>query len=351
MSLQRITSPHARGSLTTAQVMQRVLLATLPGIAALTWHFGFGSIINILLASIFALSFEALVMQLRKRPIGFYLKDYSALVTAVLLGIALPPAAPWWLILIGAGFAILIAKHLYGGLGYNPFNPAMVGYVVLLISFPVAMTSWLAPFGIADNQLLNPLEALQKSLGLREQFDAISMATTLDVFKQSNSLLVNELWQQSPLFGGFGGKGWEWINLGFLIGGLYLLQQRIFTWHAPIGMLIGLGTMALFFYDGGSASSGGSPLMHLFSGATMLGAFFIVTDPVTSAVSNRGRLIYGAMIGVITYIIRTWGNYPDGVAFAVLLMNFAAPMLDQYTQPKTYGHKINNKKNNGGENP
>ncbi len=305
MSLQRITSPHARGSLTTAQVMQRVLLATLPGIAALTWHFGFGSIINILLASIFAIAFEALVMQLRKRPIGFYLKDYSALVTAVLLGIALPPAAPWWLILIGTGFAILIAKHLYGGLGYNPFNPAMVGYVVLLISFPVSMTAWLAPFGIADNHLLNPLEALQKSLGLREQFDAISMATTLDVFKQNNSLLVNELWQESPLFGVFGGKGWEWITLGFLIGGLYLLQQRIFTWHAPIGMLIGLSTMALFFYDGGSASSGGSPLMHLFSGATMLGAFFIVTDPVTSAVSNRGRLIYGAMIGVITYIIRT----------------------------------------------
>jgi electron transport complex protein RnfD len=351
MSLLRITSPHAHCALTTGQVMQRVLLATIPGIAALTLQFGFGTIWNIFFASIFALGFEALAMYLRRRPIDFYLKDYSALVTAFLLGIALPPAAPWWLILIGIGFAILIAKHLYGGLGYNPFNPAMVGYVVLLISFPVTMTTWLAPFNSGHGELLGPLAALQKSLGIANElygnnFDAVTAATTLDVFKQNNTLLVSEIWQQSNLFGSFGGTGWEWVNAAFLAGGLFLLSQRIFTWHAPVSMLIGLSVMALFFYDGGSANSGGSPLFHLFSGATMFGAFFIVTDPVTSAVSNRGRLIYGFLIGILIYIIRIWGNYPDGVGFAVLLMNFVAPLLDQYTQPRTYGHNTNRQRSN-----
>ena len=127
-------------------------------------------------------------------------------------------------------------------------------------------------------------------------------------------------------------------NLGFLAGGLFLLYKRVFTWHAPVAMLVALFLISGIFYDGGSSASGGSPVLHLLSGATMLGAFFIVTDPVTSAVSNRGRLIYGAAIGVLVYLIRTWGNYPDAVAFAVLLLNFAAPFIDYYTLPRTYGH-------------
>jgi electron transport complex protein RnfD len=241
------------------------------------------------------------------------------------------------LIAVGVAFAILIAKQLYGGMGYNPFNPAMVGYVVLLISFPVEMTRWLAPLGSFSGSVPTLPEALNLCFA-SGSIDAHTMATSLDIFKQNTSLLVDDLWQQSPQFGRWGGAGWEWANLAFLAGGCYLLYRKIFTWHAPVSMLLALSLMALIFYDNGSSASGGSPLMHLLSGATMLGAFFIVTDPVSSAVSNRGRLIYGAAIGVLIYLIRRWGNYPDAVAFAVLIMNFAAPFIDHYTMPRTYGH-------------
>ena len=159
MALMRITSPHAHGPMSTARVMQNVLLATVPGVIVLTHFFGFGTLVNIIWASILALAFEAWALRLRKRPLGFYLGDYSALVTAVLLGIALPPYSPWWLIAVGIASSILLAKHLYGGLGYNPFNPAMVGYVVLLISFPVQMSSWGRAPGVGE--LPGLLDALQ----------------------------------------------------------------------------------------------------------------------------------------------------------------------------------------------
>lgn len=318
-------------------MMRLVIIATLPGVAALTWFFGWGTVVNILWGSAVALTCEALALRMRGRKIGFYLGDYSALVTAVLLGIALPPGSPWWLIAVGIAFAIVIAKQLYGGMGYNPFNPAMVGYVVLLISFPIEMTRWLAPLGSFPGSVPTLSEALNLCF-TSGSIDAHTMATSLDIFKQNTSLLVDDLWQQSPQFGRWGGVGWEWANLAFLAGGCYLLYRKIFTWHAPVSMLLALSLMALVFYDNGSSASGGSPLMHLLSGATMLGAFFIVTDPVSSAVSNRGRLIYGAAIGVLIYLIRRWGNYPDAVAFAVLIMNFAAPFIDHYTMPRTYGH-------------
>ena len=335
MALMRITSPHAHNPMTTSWVMKNVLLATVPGILVLTHFFGFGTLVNILWGTVLALAFESIALLLRGRPLSFYLKDYSALVTAVLLCIALPPYSPWWLIAVGMASAILLAKHLYGGLGYNPFNPAMVGYVVLLISFPVQMTAWSPPRGAGE--LPGLIEALQACF-IPASFDGVTMATPLDLLKQNNSLLLEDLWQQTPQFGRWAGLGWEWANIAFLAGGLWLLYQRIFTWHAPVAMLTSLALMAALFYDGGSSASGGSPLFHLLSGATMLGAFFIVTDPVTSAASLRGRLIYGALIGVLIYLIRVWGNYPDALAFAVLIMNFAAPFVDHYTQPTTYGH-------------
>jgi len=340
MALLKITSPHAKGPRSTAWVMQQVIFATIPGIIALTYFFGFGTLVNIIWACIVALASEAIFLKLRKRPIGFYLKDYSALVTAVLLGIALPPYAPWWVVMLGVGFAIMIAKQLYGGMGYNPFNPAMVAYITLLISLPVQMTQWAAPLIVGETGTIGLVDAFLNNFGFVNAIDAHTMATPLDVFKQNNSLMMEQLWSNNSQFGHFGGVGWEWANLGFLIGGLYLLARRIFTWHAPVSMLIALTLCSLINYDGGSSASGGSPLFHLFTGATMLGAWFIVTDPVTSAVSNRGRIVYGACIGILVYIIRVWGNYPDAVAFAVLLMNFAAPFIDHYTQPTTYGYGI-----------
>jgi len=342
----RVTSPHGHAPQRTDQVMLRVLLATLPGLVALTWNFGWGTLINIVLASATATACEAGVMALRKRPVRFYLSDLSALVTAVLLGLALPPLAPWWLVLMGVAFAIVIAKQFYGGLGYNPFNPAMVGYVVLLISFPIEMTTWITPRELLPEGVSLPglWQSLQLVLPLPAPtdlaVDAFTGATPLDSFKHNTGLLTEQFYQQTPLFreAELAGFGWEWVNLGFLAGGGWLLYQRIFTWHAPAAMLAAITLLSGIFYDGGSSTSAGSPLMHLLSGATMLGAFFIITDPVTSATSNLGRLIYGAGIGILVFVIRVWGNYPDAVAFAVLLMNFAAPLIDNYTVPRTYGH-------------
>lgn len=336
----RASSPHTHSATTTSRVMQQVCLATLPGVAALTVYFGLGTLLNILLACVCALAFEAAVLRLRGRPVGFYLKDCSALVTALLLGISLPPYCPWWVVVSGVFFAIVVAKQLYGGLGYNPFNPAMVGYVVLLISFPVAMTRWAAPAGLSPDQSLVGLTEALRAIWAGGTLDGYSGATPLDVVKQSSGLTIADIYATEPLFqaGRFAGQGWEWVNLGFLAGGVYLLYKKIFTWHAPVAMLAALGLMAALFYDNGSSASGGSPLLHWLSGGTMLGAFFIITDPVSSAASNRGRLIYGAAIGIVVYVIRAWGNYPDAVAFAVLLMNFAAPFIDYYTVPRTYGH-------------
>ena len=342
MAFKQITSPHAHASQNTSKVMQLVVWATVPGLIALTYHFGWGSLINVVLATATAVIAEAAVLQLRGRSIAFYLRDYSAVLTAVLLGLALPPLAPWWVVVVGTLFSIVIAKQLYGGLGYNPFNPAMVGYVILLISFPIQMTTWITPLALLPDGVSHPgiIESLSIVFAGLNPADGVTGATPLDSFKFSDGLLVDQIYAQNPLFSqaGFAGVGWEWVNVGFLIGGFILLGSKIFTWHGPVAMLGAIAVMSILFWDGGSSDSSGSALMHLFSGASMMGAFFIMTDPVSSAASNRGRLIYGALIGVLVYLIRAWGNYPDAVAFAVLLANFAAPFIDNYTLPRTYGH-------------
>ncbi|MBU0919185.1 RnfABCDGE type electron transport complex subunit D [Stutzerimonas kunmingensis] len=332
MALPRITSPHAKGPSRTQRVMLLVLAATLPGVVVLTWLYGAGTLINMAWACAAALGFEAAILKLRQRPVGFFLRDGSVLVTAVLLALALPPYSPWWLTLIATGCAVVFGKQLYGGLGQNPFNPAMIGYVVVLISFPVEMTTWPVPHSVGLSA------GLQHILGIASLPDGWTQATALDALKVNKSLTIDELWR-NPAFGHFGGIGSEVVNLAFLAGGLFLLHKRLFSWHAPAGMLAALALMSLVFWNGSGSDSNGSPLFHLLSGATMLGAFFIVTDPVSSATSPHGRLIFGAGVGVLVYVIRAWGGYPDGVAFGVLLMNLAAPTIDYYTRPRTYGHR------------
>ncbi|WP_438984681.1 electron transport complex subunit RsxD [Aequoribacter sp.] len=336
MMLQQVSSPHLRAARPTEEIMLRVLLALVPGIIAMAHFFGPGVFTNMLVACVSAVLCESLCLSMRDHPVLRSLRDYSAVVTAVLLALALPPYSPWWLIAIGTIAAIGLAKHVFGGLGNNPFNPAMVGYVVLLVSFPVHMTQWTAPSSLATTPGI--WDSVLAAMG-SQAYDAVTMATPLDLMRQNDGLMVSALWQQYPQFGRFSGVGWEWINLAFLAGGLWLLQQKIFNWHAPVGMLAALGLMSALFYDGGSSASGGSPLFHWLSGATMLGAFFIITDPVSGATSNLGRLIFGALVGLLVYCIRVWGSYPDAVAFAVLLMNFAAPFIDYYTQPKPYGQQ------------
>jgi len=333
VSLLVATSPHAHGPLSTSEVMRTVLLATVPGVAALVYYFGVGVLLNLALGAVTALACEGLALRLRGRAPLPYLKDYSALVTSTLLAIALPPYAPWWLVVLGVSFSVLIAKHLYGGLGYNPFNPAMVGYVVLLISFPLPMTQWAAPRDL----VALAAEGSADTFLAFSAVDGVTMATPLDLLRRNDTLALSEMVATNPQFGIVGGVGWEAVNAAFLLGGLWMLYRGVFTWHAPVAMLTALGACAALFYAGGGPTSGGSPLLHLFSGATMFGAFFIITDPVSSAVSNRGRLIFGALIGILVYTIRVRGQYPDAVAFAVLIANFAAPFIDNYTQPRVYG--------------
>ena len=343
MALVRITSPHARGNNRTQTIMLWVLGATLPGVAVMTWLFGVGTLINIVLASVFALLSEALILKLRKRPVGFFLSDGSALVTAWLLALALPPYVPWWVVLVATAVAIIFGKQLYGGLGQNPFNPAMIGYAVVLISFPVEMTTWPIARGagaLADISAALPSinEALQRVFGSGQPIDAWAVATPLDILKNNKALTMPELDAARPVFGAFGDFGWEWVNLAYLVGGLVLIYKRVISWHAPAGMLGALFVMSLLFWGGSGSDSNGSPLFHLFSGAAMFGAFFIVTDPVSGATSKLGRIVFGAGVGILVYVIRAWGGYPDAVAFGVLLMNLAAPTIDYYTTPRTYGH-------------
>lgn len=336
MALLNISSPHTSRPGDTGSVMRQVLLALLPGIAVLTWFFGPGHLIQIAIASATALGCEALVMALRKRPVMFYLKDCSALLTAVLLALALPPLCPWWVTVIASAFAIIIAKHLYGGMGYNPFNPAMIGFALVLISFPVAMTtSWSGPAELINGHL-SFSQALHFIFVGRDGIDAMTMATPLDVYKHQAAMQTSDEIFQKAIFGSGIAIGWEWISLAYIAGGLYLLWRRIFTWHIPLSLLSALALCSILF--GWDADTHVPVSLHLFAGATMLGAFFIATDPVTASTTPLGKLIYGAGIGILIYLIRTYGAYPDAIAFAVLLMNFAAAFIDQYTQPRTYGH-------------
>ncbi len=340
MRFETASSPHLTGADSVGRVMRRVLYAMLPGIAVLAGFFGVGVLVNIVLASATALVVEALMLALRGRPLRPFLGDGSALVSAWLLAAALPPLSPWWLTVLGVGFALAVAKHLYGGLGYNPFNPAMVGYVVLLISFPLEMSTWLPAQG-PGQYLLGPLDTLgaiftgQLPPGLA--VDALSGATPLDTIKTQLGLNRDlHTILADPAFGLLGGRGWEWVNLAFLTGGLWLVWRRTAAWQIPVGMLGALALLSGLFHAYNPAAYA-SPWLHLCSGATMLGAFFIATDPVSAATTPRGRLLFGAGVGIITYVIRAFGGYPDGVAFAVLLMNITAPTIDYYTQPRVFG--------------
>jgi len=341
MRFKTVTSPHILQDASVGQVMRRVLYAMLPGIAALTWFFGWGILINLVLATTMALLAETALLAVRGKPIVLHLGDSSAVVTAWLLAVALPPLAPWWLTVIGVLSAIVVAKHLYGGLGYNPFNPAMVGYVVLLISFPREMSTWLIPHGVDQQHALTLLETLRVMFHdewpARFTVDALTGATPLDVLRTrlGLGLTVTEI-RNSPVFGIVAGQGWEWAALGFLLGGLWLVYTHAADWRIPVGMLSGLAVISSVFYLLDPLRYA-PPWFHLWSGAAIFGAFFIATDPVTASTTPRGRLIYGAGIGILVYIIRGFGGYPDGVAFSVLLMNIAAPTIDLYTQPRVFG--------------
>lgn len=323
------------GIQSTRQIMRGVLIALVPGTLAYALLIHPAILIQIALCCLTAVVVEALVLILRKRPTAETLLDSSAVLTGWLLAFALPPLAPWWIAVSGTAFAMLLGKHLYGGLGQNPFNPAMAGYAFLIVSFPLQMTQWATPLLGTTDTLPDVADAFWLIFGADNlsapAWDAITRATPLDRLKQSSA-------DTTQIHGLFGAYAWEWINLAWLAGGLWMLRRRLITWQIPVFFCASLALCYFlqgFFTQAGDTGNSAvqavsSPLFGLFSGSAMLAAFFICTDPVSAATTPLGRVIYAAGIGLLTFMLREFSSYPEGIAFAVLLMNLSAPLLDHY---------------------
>jgi electron transport complex protein RnfD len=331
-------APYLLKDVSVSKVMTQVCLALIPGIAAYAWLVGPAILIQLVIASLSALLAEALMLRIQGKPLAMFLTDGSAVVTAWLIALTFPPLAPWWLIVVGTVFAIVVAKQLYGGLGQNPFNPAMIAFAVCIVAFPALMSQW-PSVGLQ----LSFVDQINVILGLMPRVDALSGATPLDAMKTALKLAegnveVSHLLANQDLYGNFAGRGWEWVAVGYLLGGLWMWQRKLITWHVPTAYVAALVVIsgALWLYNPAQFAN---PLFHLFSGGAMLGAFFIATDPVSGCTTPRGKLIFGAGCGLLAYIIRVFGGYPDGVAFAVLLMNLCAPVIDLLTQPPIFGMK------------
>jgi electron transport complex protein RnfD len=333
-----ITPPYLTQDASVRRIMLHVLAALLPGIAAYLWLLGPIILVQIGLATTTALLAEGLMLFARGKPLTLFLGDGSAVVTAWLIALAFPPLAPWWLVIVGTAFAIVIAKHLYGGLGQNPFNPAMIAFAVCIVSFPALMSQW--PAIDSSASFANHLALI---FGQMPRLDALTGATPLDALKTALRLGEGEssvagITANRQVFGHIAGHGWEWISAAYLAGGLWLMWRKTIGWRMPLSFLAGMTALsgALWLWNPAGFAD---PLFHLFSGGTMLGAFFIVTDPVTGCTTPRGKLIFGFSAGVLAYLIRVFGGYPDGVAFAVLLMNLCVPVIDFYMQPPIFGMK------------
>ncbi len=336
------SAPHIPKKNSVAKLMLTLGLALTPAILAHVFFFGTGIIIQLTLAVIFALCFEAISLKLLGKSIKLFLKDYSAFVTGLLFALCISPVAPWWISFIGMFFAIVVAKHLFGGLGQNIFNPAMLGFAVVLISFPQAMSMWLPPHSISP-YAMSFVENLQaiffNQFPSTIDFDTLTQATPLDLIKTgiSQDSMMSEI-TTGIAFGNFGGVGWEWVANMYFLGGLFLIYKKIITWRVPAAVLLTAIAFSLPFYLIDPDNFIG-PLQHIFSGGLMLGAFFIATDPTSGCSSHKGQLIFGAGVAIMTILVREFGNFPDGVAFGILIMNMSAPLIDRLTIPKAFGQK------------
>ncbi len=307
--------------------MYGVIIALLPAMAASLWFFGIGALIVTLTSIAACVMFEWIIQKYLMKTTPS-ITDGSAAVTGLLLAFNLPTNMPLGLIIIGAAVAIGIGKMSFGGIGNNPFNPALVGRVFLLISFPVQMTKW--PL---------PIESRFQYL------DAETGATPLSVVKEgvASGRSVSELMSEIPSYidlflGNMGGSAGEMAGIALLLGGIYMLWRKIITWHIPVSVIgsIAIFTGLLHIFNPESIAG---PLFHLLTGGVLLGAIFMATDYVSSPMTKQGMLLYGAGIGIITVLIRIYGSYPEGVSFAILIMNAFTPLIDKYMKPKRFGEK------------
>ncbi|MBT8446032.1 MAG: RnfABCDGE type electron transport complex subunit D [Gammaproteobacteria bacterium] len=328
------SSPFSHSGNTVRAVMNDVLLAGSPGVAACLLIYGWGVACQLAIVLAVALASESAALRWRGRDAAAWRDDHAIVVLALLLALTLPPYAPWWIGVLAALFAVLIGKHAYGGLGTNVFNPAMAGYVFVLVFFPAYTQQW----PLVGAPLPGPGDSIAAVFaGAAGAVDALSGATALDHMQTNSRLMImlSEM-EATRYLGRIGTRGVEWINLAFLAGGVYLVLRRRIAWRVPAGMLLALFVTAALF-NGYDPDRYAGPLFHLFSGATMIGAFFIATEPVSGVPTPRGQLCFGAGVGLLTWVVRSWGVYPDGVAIAIICMNALAPMLHALTQPRLVG--------------
>lgn len=339
-----IASPHAHGGNSVSRTMFRVQMALVPATLYGFWLFGWPSFFLWLLTVLSCLGFEAMSLKLMGRSrIKASLFDGSALLTGWLLALTLPPWAPWWVAVVGGFIAIVIGKQVFGGVGQNVFNPAMVARVALLVSFPVPLTQWVWPLPMVSVGAPDFIDGLRIFLTSLPQPDAMASASLLGFSKTEMSrgidLLHSLAGEHAPALSWIGmrsGSFGESASLLILAGGVYMLAARIITWHIPVAVLAGLTLPAAIGHNIDPAHYLGVSA-HLLSGAALLGAFFIATDYVTSPNTAAGQIIFGLGIGFLTWVIRTWGGYPEGMAFAVLLMNSLTPVIDRFIKPRILG--------------
>ncbi|MEW5770279.1 MAG: RnfABCDGE type electron transport complex subunit D [Pseudomonadota bacterium] len=331
-------APHAHAPVSVGRVMLTVMVALVPATLFGFWLYGWPALFLWATACVSALLAEALALRLMGRPVRPALMDGSALLTAWLLALSLPPWAPWWIAALGSAFAVVVVKQVFGGLGQNVFNPAMAARVMLLISFPVELTTWIGPGaplpGFADALAVTfggaPLDAVASASVLGHVKTEFTRGVDLTHALAGHWSLADMAW------GHRAGSLGETSAPFLLLGGLYLIARRIITWHAPAAMLLGVALPALIAHAV-VPERFGDLAYHLLSGGLMLGAFFIVTDPVTSPNTGAGQFAFGLAVGLLTWLIRSFGGYPEGVAFAVMIMNAATPILDRYLKPRIYG--------------
>lgn len=324
--------PPARG---LRSVMLLVCAALLPGTLVQTALLGSGVIVQVLLCTVFALLVEAAMLRLRGQALSRFLTDGSALVTAWLFALCIPPLAPWWIAAAGMLAAIGLAKHAFGGLGRNLFNPAMVGYVLVLLCWPLELTRWTTAAGEALPDVIDTLRAILTGV-LPGGWDAITGATSLTVEHElaARGLTLPEMQADARISDAGPGTGWSAI--AFALGGLLLCAMRVVDWRTPLSVIGGIVLLAmpLWILDG---DLNASPLHHLLSGGLLLAAFFIASDPVSGAGTARGRWLFGFGFAALVLVFRAWGQHPDGIAFALLLMNGLAPLIDRHSAPRTFG--------------
>lgn len=291
------SSPHVRDETSVSQIMWSVVLALVPAMIAAIYFFEFDAISIIFVSVLGAVITEYIFQKIRGKKIS--LMDGSAIVTGVLLALTLPPTSPLWMVFVGSVVAIGLGKQVFGGLGYNPFNPALVGRAFLMAAYPVLMTTW--------------------------ELDGVSSATPLNLMKMEG--IGTDYWDL--FIGHIGGSLGETSAFALLLGASYLIYKNYINWRIPFGMV---GTVFVL-----SLVLGRDPVFHLFAGGLILGAFYMATDMVTTPVTRKGRWLFGIGAGLIVVIIRFWGGYPEGVMYSILLMNMTVPLLNRYTRPRSLG--------------